>query len=189
MRFFLILPILLLLSCGTSRIKKVPVKHFDREIVSAEVDSRVPLDFENRDQAHNESIVLDEIATKSTIESSEPSISLKVTEIDDEPEISQEEKLIAALATEQKAKTSKNVLTAAFIITLVSWLFPPILLVSLVLLIIGAIQYSKAKNARFNTVEGEFHLKRAKNMMIVTSILFALVLLIIIGVVLVFLFF
>jgi hypothetical protein len=126
MRFFLILPILLLLSCGTSRIKKVPVKHFEREIISAEADSRVLLDFENRDQAQHVPIVLDEIAAEIASESSEPSISLKITEIDDEPEISREEKLIAAFATEQKAKTSKNVLTAAFIITLVSWLFPPI---------------------------------------------------------------
>jgi hypothetical protein len=193
MRFYLIILLLpVLIACGSARIKTVRTTEIDREIVMAAptASGSDGTDLAKRSTTpenttvHSDALPFDD----SSEDIKETPLSPAPRTTEDDPEISNSEKLSAAIATERKAKRGKNLLTSSFIVTLFSWLFPPILLASIVLLILGIIHYSEAKNARFITLQGERHLKRTKGMLLANIILFSLIIVLIGGVVILYLF-
>lgn len=193
MRFYLIILLLpVLIACGSARIKTVRTTEIDREIVIAAptASGSDGTDLAKRSTTpENTTVHSDDLPFDDSSEDiKETPLSPAPRTTEDDSEIINSEKLSAAIATERKAKRGKNLLTSSFIVTLFSWLFPPILLASIVLLILGIIHYSEAKNARFITLQGERHLKRAKGMLLANIILFSLIIVLIGGVVILYLF-
>jgi len=175
----------ILVSCHTARIKKVPV-----EIVSVPQESRavnhpdshtgqtpglvasyLPEEEEYANAAPESSV------SDVVVSSDHPTHTIERKQLsEDDPEVNQE-KAISALRAERRAKTSSSLLVGSLIISIVSILFPPLLLFTLVLLIIGAVLYSKANSSRYITQEGLTYLKRAYKLIWVTSIIAGIILL------------
>lgn len=168
--FYLIISLFLLGSCAAGRIKKVNLPKVEREVISNSHFEQTTIDRTDTyvAAAISEEITHDEVIT---VEVSGWSEHINESISEDSDSSSTTNKIIAAVQAERKAKTSNKELTASLITTLVSFLFPPLLLISIVLIILGSVHYAQAKNSRYITEYGERKLKQAKKLLITSSIL------------------
>lgn len=176
-----LLLVFLFVSCHTARIKKVPV-----EVVSVPQNNEVKKSVILHRETHTPELNYETNSTdknSSVTASTDPHFVLNNVQptalernsfSEDEPEVDRT-KIVAAFRAERQAKTGSRVLTGALVISLISWIFIPLLVISLTLIIIGAVQYSKANRSQYITQEGEVYLKRSRKLLWTTSIIAGLI--------------
>ena len=166
---FITIALVLLSSCGTTRIKKVRVVMGEDEIVSVQ---------KNRSSEVNSSLDIavasenDLTATAEEIETGvsevilSPSRKIPTLSSPEEGEVVSnpneiDERVALAYKAERHARRAYSNLMAAGITAGVGFIFPPLFLASLILFIIGVIYYSRASRVRYITEFGERRRKAA----------------------------
>ena len=178
---------LLLCSCVSGRIKKVPLA---KQIIEVEHAHRSTEDSPQTDIAATRDYLRSEPKTESPNDLApfeEYKVeSPKATEYhDDEP--TDLEKVRVALETEHLAKKSLNEGISSLTLSILSIILPFILLASIICFILGVAHYTRANKARFSTPNAERKLRNAKGLLIASGViigLFVLALFIILSIVL-----
>lgn len=179
---------LILVSCGTSRIKYVRAKGQPQEII-AETES-----FESHSREETPEIVQQSITEDVSSEFVEDYATEKASSVENSDPIKIENKTVksdervsSAFRAERQAKSARSMLISSTALLPIIF-FPLATLVGIILLIIGAIKYNRANQSRYITLPGERALNQAKIFLYISlGILVAMAILIAVGLVLLFL--
>lgn len=176
--FLLFCGSILLLSCGTERIQLVKTDYEKREVIQVSEAEVAEIS-----EASN-SITTSQIE-EPIIVNSEDNLSANDLVSVNNPRINQEEpiedetmqKVKSALKAEHRARSSRNALITSTATLPVTFIFPPIFILSLIFFIIGAIKLSGANNSRYITPDGERYISSAKIFLTISAVIITIIML------------
>ena len=170
--------LILLLSCGTERIQLVKTDYEKHEVIQVSEE-----DVAENSEAKN-SIANSQIE-ETIIASSHDNVFAVNVVSEDSPNILEEEpiddetmqKVKSALKAEHRARSSRNALITSTATLPVTFIFPPIFILSLIFFIIGAIKLSGANNSRYITPDGERYISSAKIFLTISAVIITIIML------------
>lgn len=165
---------LILCSCFSGRIKKVPVA---KQLVEVEHVHDAVEHNKQWDRTPNLAEAKSESMPEVAFDNPEiAEVLLESVELDDNPddEPSEVEKVRVAIETEHLAKKSLNEGISSLVLSILSVILPFILLASLICFILGIVHYNRANKARFSTPKAERKLKNAKGLLIASGVIIGL---------------
>ena len=172
---------IILASCGTKKIQLVKTDRESRVIIERSIDVQGAVQYEHEDESIN--------STHAPVEYSSSSDNTDNFEIDvrDNKPFSNEaaadnetiQKVKLALQAERKALSSRNQLIVSTATLPLTFLFPPIFLLSLIAFILGAVNFGKSNNARYITPDGERYLSTSKIFLTISSVIITIIVLLV----------
>lgn len=171
--FYILLVLFFATSCATNKIKLVKNKDYKREVVvvntSPQKKSSKRTKVTNR-AIENKTVLatIDETVT--------PHPSIDITEDSLAPPKKKDggEILYQARTAEKKAKKARNQAIIGASFNILSFILPFAIIVTLIMLILSLVNYSKANSSRYITTDGERYLNAAKITLIISTVILAI---------------
>lgn len=164
--------LLILCSCASGRIKKVPVNRQMIDLSEEKLTSN---------EAFSADFVDNTISNNTKTEVKSDVVELEFPIIDSpkkvdvqEDEPGQIEKVRVALETEHLAKKSLNEGISSLSLSILSIVLPFLIFASIICFILGTVHYSKANKAPYSTPKAERKLGNAKGLLIASGVIIGL---------------